>query len=60
MLQFQCVVPSEQNCDLSTGQGERASFQHPVAVGHLKNTVGLGNKGEGDNKRFILFISFNS
>ena len=61
MLQFRCVVLSEQSCDSSTGQGERASVERPVAAGHLQNTVSLSNERlEKYNKRFILFISFNT
>jgi len=39
MLQFQRVVLSEQSCDLSTGQGERASIERYIAAGHLRDTV---------------------
>jgi hypothetical protein len=44
MLQFRYVVPSEKRCDLSTGQGEKASAGCPIAAGHLQDTVGLGNE----------------
>jgi hypothetical protein len=44
MLQFLYVVPSEQSFDLSTGQGERASVEPPIAVVHLQDNVDLGNK----------------
>ena len=61
MLQFHYVVLSERSCDSSTGQGERASVERPVAAGHLQDTVGLSNeRWEKNNKRFILFISFNT
>jgi hypothetical protein len=52
MLQFQRVVLSEQSCDLSTGQGERASVEHRVAAGHLQDAVGLSSKMWGNNERF--------
>jgi hypothetical protein len=42
------------------GQGERASGEHPVPAGHLQDTVGLRTKGRENDKRFILFISFNT
>ena len=42
MLRFLDVVLSERSFDLSTGQEERASVEHPVAVGHLQDTVSLG------------------
>ena len=44
MLQFHCVVLSEQSCDSWTGRGERASDEYPNAAGRLQNTVGLGNE----------------
>jgi len=43
MLRFLYVVLSEQSFDSSTGQGEKASVEHPIAFDHLKNIVGLGN-----------------
>jgi hypothetical protein len=39
MLRFHCVVLSEQSCDSSTGQGEKASAERPVAAGHLQDTI---------------------
>ena len=48
---------SERSCDSSTGQGERAIVERPVAVGHLRYTVGLGNEMLGDDERFARSIS---
>jgi hypothetical protein len=42
MLRFHDVVPSKRSCGSSTDQEERASVEHPVAVGHLQDTVSLG------------------
>ena len=53
-------MPSKQSCDLSTGQGERASVELPIAAGHLQDTVGLGNEINeisGDNERFARSTS---
>jgi hypothetical protein len=44
MLQFLYVVLSEQGFDSSTGQGERASVEPPIAIVHLQDIVGLGNE----------------
>jgi hypothetical protein len=44
MLQFRFVELSGQSCDLSTGQGERASVEHLVVVVHLHDIFGLSNK----------------
>jgi hypothetical protein len=44
MLRSHYVVLSEQSCDSSTGQGERANVERPVAAGHLRDTVGLSNE----------------
>ena len=41
------------------GQGERASVERPIAAGHLQDVVGLETKSGKNNKRFVLFISFN-
>ena len=61
MLRFLYVVLSERSFDSSTGQGERASFGPPIAIVHLQDIVGLGNKVlRGNNERFVLFISFNA
>jgi hypothetical protein len=62
MLRFLYVVLSKRSFDSSTDQGETASVECPFAAGHLQNTVGLGNerKREMNNKRFILFISFDA
>ena len=62
MLQFLYVVLSKRSFDSSKGQGEKASVGHPFAGGHLQNTVGLGKGGERgrNNKRFILFVSFEA
>ena len=57
MLQFHCVVLSEQSCDSSTGQGERASVELPIAAGHLQDTVGLSNEMLGDDERFTRSTS---
>jgi hypothetical protein len=61
MLRSLQVVLSRRSSDLSTDQGETASFE-PFAAGHLQNTVGLGNeRWEGrKDKRFILSISFEA
>jgi hypothetical protein len=45
MPRFHYVVLSKQGCDSSTGQGEKASIEHPFAAGHLQDTVSLGNEG---------------
>jgi hypothetical protein len=61
MLRFLYVVLSERNFDSSTGQGERASVEPPIAVVHLQDLVGLGKEMlRGNNERFVLFISFNA
>ena len=60
MLRFPYVVLSKRSYDSSTDQGETASVEHLFAAGHLQNTVGLGNKGRGKNKRFIKFVSFDA
>ena len=52
MLQFQRVELFVQSCDSSTDQGERASVESCIAIGHLQNTIGLKNKMLGDNERF--------
>ena len=44
MLRFLYGVLSERSSDSTTGQGERASVEPPIAVVHLKNMVELGNK----------------
>jgi hypothetical protein len=55
MLQFHCVVLSERSCDSSTGQGERASVERPIAAGHLQDTVGLSNeRGKKKQQTFHL------
>ena len=60
-LQFPYVVLSERSFDSSTGQEEKASVERRVAAGHLQDTVGIRNERVGkNNKRFILFISFNT
>ena len=43
MLRFLYVVLSERSFDSSTGQGERANVEPPIAVVHLQDIVGLGN-----------------
>ena len=62
MLRFLYVVLSKRSFDSSTDQGERASVEHPFAARHLQNTIGLGNEKwwERNNKRFILFVSFET
>ena len=61
MLRFLYVVLSERSFDSSTGQGERASVEPPIAVVHLQHIVGPSNKMlKGNNERFVLFISFNA
>jgi hypothetical protein len=60
MLQFPYVVLSERSFDSSTGQGEKASVELPIAVVHLQDNVDLDNRTYWENdKRFVLFISFN-
>ena len=60
-LQFPYVVLSEQSFDSSTGQEEKASVERRVVAGHLQDTIGIINERvEKNNKRFILFISFNT
>ena len=45
ILQFLCVVLSEQSCDSSTGRGERANVERRIAVDHhLQDTVGLSDE----------------
>ena len=46
-LQFLYVVPSERSLDSSTGQAERASVEHPIAIVHLQDNIDLGNKSSG-------------
>jgi hypothetical protein len=58
MLQFHCVAPSEQSCDLSTDQGERANIEHPSAAGHLEDSVSPSNKLQEDDERFAKSTSF--
>ncbi len=61
MLRTLYVVLSKRSSDSSMDQGETASVERPFATGHLQNTVGLGNERRGrENKRFILFISFDA
>jgi hypothetical protein len=62
MLRFLYVVLSKRSFDSSTDQGETTSVEHPFAARHLQNTVGLGNERwwERNNKRFILFVSFET
>jgi hypothetical protein len=61
MLRFLYVVLSERSFDSSTGQGERASVEPPIAVVHLQDLVGLSKEMlRGNNERFVLFISFNA
>ena len=44
MLQSHYVVLSERNCNLLTGQGEKASVELPAGAGHLQDTVGLSKE----------------
>jgi hypothetical protein len=44
MQQFLYDVLSERSYDSSTGQGERASVEHPIVVGHLHDIVELGTE----------------
>ena len=44
MPQFLHVERYKRRSDSSTDQEVRASVEHPVAVGHLQNIVGLGLK----------------
>jgi hypothetical protein len=45
MLRPHYVVLSERNCDLMTGQGEKATVELPIAAGRLQDTVSLCNEG---------------
>ena len=57
---FQYDVLSKRSRGFSKGQEVRANVGHPFVVGHLQGSVGFGSvEGGGNNKRFILFISFN-
>ena len=47
MLQFQYVALSGRNFGSSTGQGGRASVEHPIAAGHLQDTLSLSNERWG-------------
>jgi hypothetical protein len=59
--QFRCVVLSEQSCDSLMDPVGRANLEHPSAADHLQDIIGLcSNRVKNKNKRFILFISFNS
>jgi hypothetical protein len=58
MLPSHCVVLSEQSCDSLTGQEQRASVERPVAVGHLQDTVGLGNDGWGKKRQTFHLVYF--
>jgi hypothetical protein len=59
MMRFLYVVLSERSFDSTTGQGERASVEPPIAVVHLQDIIALGNEMlKGNNERFVLFISF--
>ena len=61
MQQFHYVVLSERSFGSSTGQGEKASVEPPIAAVHLHYIVELGNElWRENNKRFVLFISFNT
>src|SRR6266436_747092 len=44
MQRFLCVVLSERSSDSSMGQAERANVEPLIAVVHLQDIVGLGNK----------------
>jgi hypothetical protein len=48
MQQFHYVVLSERSFDSSTGQGEKASVEPPIAVVHLHDTVGRERNVEGE------------
>ena len=48
MLQFRCVVLPEQSCGSSTGQGETASVERPVATGRLQNDLSLRDETRGN------------
>ena len=60
MLRFLLAVLSERSFGFSTGQEERASVEPPIAVVHLYDIVGLSNVRRENNKRFVLFILFNT
>ena len=60
-LRFHCAVLSEQSCDSLTGQGERASIERRIAAGRLQDIVrSQQQRVKNNNKRFILFISFDT
>jgi hypothetical protein len=44
MQQFLYIVLSERSFDSSTGQGERASVEPPIAVVHLHDIIRHGNE----------------
>ncbi len=61
MRKFQYDGLSKRSRGFSKGQEVRANVEHPFVAGHLQGSVGLGNGRHGkNNKRFILFISFNT
>ncbi len=61
MQPFHYVVILTRSCGLLTGQGAKARFEHPFAVGRLQDTIITGDvRWEKNNKRFILFISFDT
>ena len=57
-LLFHGAALSERSCDLLTGQGEIASVERPVAVGHLQDTVGLGNERRRKQRQTFDLIHF--
>jgi hypothetical protein len=56
--QSHCIVLSEQICDSSTGQGERAIVERPVATDHLQDTVGLSNEWREKTTTNVSFCLF--
>ena len=62
MQQFLYVVLPRQSFGSSTGQGERASAEHPFAAGHLHDAVSLGNERwvqKTDVAFYLLHITFD-
>ena len=56
-LQIHYVVLPKQRCGSSTGQGERASLEHPVVVGHLQDNVSLGKEIDGEKTTHVSSYS---
>jgi hypothetical protein len=57
MLRFRCVEISERSCDSLTSQGEKASVEHRIATGHLRDNVSLSNESR-EKTTNVLSCSF--